>query len=24
VPIRRWLPHPRHEHWLASLKPPKT
>jgi len=21
VPIRRWLPHPRHERWLASLKP---
>jgi hypothetical protein len=24
VPIRRWVPHPRHERWLASLKPPKT
>jgi DNA-binding CsgD family transcriptional regulator len=23
VPIRRWVPHPRHERWLASLKPPK-
>jgi hypothetical protein len=23
VPIRRWLAHPRHERWLASLKPPK-
>lgn len=23
VPIRRWLRHPRHERWLASLKPPK-
>ena len=23
VPIRRWLSHPRHERWLASLKPPK-
>ena len=24
VPIRRWLKLPRHERWLASLKPPKT
>jgi len=23
VPIRRWLKHPRHERWLASLKPAK-
>ena len=23
VPIRRWLARPRHERWLASLKPPK-
>ena len=23
VPIRRWVPHPRHERWLASLKQPK-
>ena len=23
VPIRRWLKLPRHERWLASLKPPK-
>ena len=23
VPIRRWLPRPRHERWLASLKPAK-
>jgi predicted transcriptional regulator len=23
VPIRRWLAHPRHERWLASLKPAK-
>lgn len=23
VPIRRWLAHPRHERWLASLKPVK-
>jgi hypothetical protein len=21
VPIRRWVPHPHHERWLASLKP---
>jgi len=24
VPIRNWLPHPRHERWLASLKPAKS
>jgi hypothetical protein len=24
VPIRHWLKRPRHEHWLALLKPPKT
>ena len=24
VPIRRWVPRPHHERWLASLKPPKT
>ena len=24
VPIRRWLPRPQHERWLASLKPPKA
>jgi len=23
VPIRRWVKRPRHERWLASLKPPK-
>ena len=23
VPIRRWFPRPRHERWLASLKPAK-
>ena len=23
VPIRRWVSHPRHERWLASLKPVK-
>jgi hypothetical protein len=24
VPIRRWLPRPHHERWLASLKPAKS
>ena len=24
VPIRRWVKRPRHERWLASLKPPKA
>ena len=23
VPIRHWFPRPHHEHWLASLKPPR-